>query len=209
MWKKGIVLLLKVNSQECPAPGPCGQTVLGWAEWDAECPTYCGCYMSDLLGSSDTSLGKRLLQDLKPSNYVRFTHLLWSWSLPSLFMYWLVCPVGLCRMNSDRKEAVGLVQIFYSSLLSKHAWNCAYPCSAVWEYVKDVLPGQGFAGWNFQFVCLVLSWREGGKAHCVARGETEMVSNSCLGSWWGVCFLIGSFPAYFLRNHMEKRKMPN
>lgn len=29
---------------------------------------------------------------------------------------------------------------------------------------------------------LVLSWRAGGKAHCIARGETEMVSNSCLRS---------------------------
>lgn len=104
-----------------------------------QCPTYRGYYRSDLLGSSDTSLGKRLLQDLKPSNYVRFTHLLWSWSLPSMFVYWLVCPVGLWRMNSRRKEAVGLVQIFCSSLFSKGAPSCAYPASGSWEYAEDVL----------------------------------------------------------------------
>lgn len=131
MWKRGTVILLKVNSQECPAAGPCGQTVPGWVEWDTECPTYCGYYRSDLLESSDTSLGKRLLQDLKPSNYVRFTHLLWSWSLPSMFVYWLVCPVGLWRMNSHRKEAVGLVQIFYSCSFSKCVWRCACSCSSL------------------------------------------------------------------------------
>lgn len=162
VWKKGIVLLLKVNSQECPASGPCGQTVPGWTEWDAECPTYCGCYMSDLLGSSDTSLGKRLLQDLKPSNYVRFTHLLWSWSLPSMFIYWLVCPVGLCRMNSHRKEAVGLVQIFYSSPFSKRARSCACPCSAVWERIEDVLRRSELCWVKFS-VCLFVFELERGR----------------------------------------------
>lgn len=160
MWKKGTVLLLQVNSQECPAPGPCGRMMLGWAEWDAKCPTYCGCYRSDLLGSSDTSLGKRLLQDLKPSNYVRFTQLLWSWSLPSMFVYRLVCPVGLWRMNSHRKEAVGLVQIFYSSSFSKRAQSCAYPCSGVWEYAEDVLRWSGLCWVKFS-VCLFVFEVEG------------------------------------------------
>lgn len=155
-----------------PSPSPCGQTVPGWAEWGAECPTYRGCYRSDLLGSSDTSLGKRLLQDLKPSNYVRFTHLLWSWSLPSMFVYWLMCPVGLWRMNSHRKEAVGLVQIFCSSLFSERAWSCAYPGSGVWEYAEDILRHSRLCWVKFS-VCLFLRWREGGERLIVLLEEKQ------------------------------------
>lgn len=86
-------------------------------------------------------------------------------------------------MNSHRKEAVGLVQIFCSSPFSKRAWSCAYPGSGVWEYAKDVLRRSGLCWVKFS-ICLFVSEMERGrrKAHCVARGETEMVSNSCLRS---------------------------
>lgn len=84
-------------------------------------------------------------------------------------------------MNSHRKEAVGLVQIFYSSSFSKRARSCAYPCSRVWEYAEDVLRRSGLCWVKFS-VCLFLRWRERGKARYVARGETEMVSNSRLRS---------------------------
>lgn len=70
-------------------------------------------------------------------------------------------------MNSHRKEAVGLVQIFYSSSFSKGAWSYAYPCSGLWEYAEDILCWSELYWVKFS-VCLFLRWREGGKVHSVA-----------------------------------------
>lgn len=53
-------------------------------------------------------------------------------SLKCLFTAWHVLLSGLWRMNSQRKEAIRLVQIFCSSSLSKCVWSC------VWEHAGDV-----------------------------------------------------------------------
>ena len=140
MWKKGTVLLLKANSQEWTAPGPHGQMVPGWADGEMR---------SALLIPAATGLTS--LYHLTP-RLVRGCCKIWNpqimWDLHScfelspslqcLFTAWYVLLSGLWRMNSRRKEAVGLVQIFCSSSLSKCTWSRVYPCFRVWEYSEDV-----------------------------------------------------------------------
>lgn len=75
-WKEGSVLLLNENSQEWPALGPCGKRSRAGLVERCKVP-----YLLRLLQVWPPCIslfGKRLLQDLKPSNYVRFTPWLWS-----------------------------------------------------------------------------------------------------------------------------------